>query len=187
MKGIIFRAFIDHAENRFGLASVDEMISSCDLPGGGAYTSVGTYDPTELAAMLGKLADIEGTDVPTLLKDFGHHLFAHLATSYPEVVNHAKGSFSLISTIDNHIHVEVRKLYPDSALPKFTCESLASDQMLLTYQSERGLADLAEGLLRGCFDYFNERAEVKREDLSGGDATHVRFTLRLLREADDHN
>ena len=184
MKGIIFRAFIDHVETRFGMDCTDRMISSCDLSSGGAYTSVGTYEPGELAAMLEKLADLEGTDVSTLLKDFGRHLFSHLATSYPKVINHADSSFSLISTIDNHIHVEVQKLYPDSALPKFTCESLGPDQLLLTYRSERGLADLAEGLLWGCFDFFNERAELKREDLSGRACTHVRFTLRLLREPD---
>ena len=184
MKGIIFTAFINHVENRFGMDIAEQMISSSDLPSGGAYTSVGTYEPGELAAMLVNLAELTSTDVSTLLKEFGHNLFSHLAKSYPEIVNYAVDSFSLISSVDNQIHVEVQKLYPDSALPKFTYEMLGPDQMLLTYQSSRGLADLAEGLLLGCFDFFNERAELAREDLSGGACTHVRFSLRLLREAD---
>ena len=77
--------------------------------------------------------------------------------------------------------MEVRKLYPDADLPDFTFESVGPDQLTLTYQSKRGLADLAEGLLRGCFAYFKESVEIIREDISGGDSKHVKFTLERSR------
>ena len=41
----------------------------------------------------------------------------------------------------------------------------------------RSLADFAEGLLLGCFDYYGDVIELQREDLSEGKLTHVQFKL----------
>lgn len=181
MKGMIFRAFIDHVEDAYGLNVADAMIESCNLPTDAAYTTVGTYDVAELVQMLGKLTELTNTRIPTVLNQFGEHLFFNLANSHRGLLGEVNDSFSLISKIDNHIHVEVRKLYPDADLPDFTFESVGPDQLTLTYQSKRGLADLAEGLLRGCFAYFKESVEIMREDISGGDSKHVKFTLERSR------
>ncbi|MBA1333177.1 heme transporter CcmB, partial [Candidatus Endoriftia persephone str. Guaymas] len=44
MKGIVFSKFIEFVEERFSPEMADDIIESSDLPSGGAYTSVGTYD-----------------------------------------------------------------------------------------------------------------------------------------------
>ena len=178
MKGIVFSAFVDHVEDCFGLETSEAMISSCNLPSGAAYTSVGTYDHNELVQMLTSLSELTGQSIQHLLKTFGRHLFSYLTKSYPDAISHAKSAFALISSIDNHIHVEVRKLYPEADLPSFTHQVTGPDEMMLTYRSERGLADLAEGLLYGCFEYFGEMVEINREDLSDGSGKEVRFALK---------
>ena len=77
-----------------------------------------------------------------------------------------------------HYHlVEVRKLYPDSEMPSFACDVSVPGRLVMEYRSPRGLADLAEGLILGCGEYFGERLQVEREDLSGGRSQHVRFTI----------
>jgi len=178
VKGIIFTAFIQYAEDSFGELVVEHMISGCDLATDGAYTSVGTYDHGEIVQMIVQLGKITGRAVPELVKDFGYHLFGTLVTGYPEVVQHVDDSFGLVATIDNHIHVEVRKLYPDADLPSFSHEFRGPDELHLLYESERGLADLAEGLLLGCFHHFREEIEMQREDLSDGAGTRVSFVMR---------
>ena len=97
---------------------------------------------------------------------------------YPDVVQHVDDSFGLVATIDNHIHVEVRKLYPDADLPSFSHEFIGPDELHLLYESERGMADLAEGLLLGCFAHFREDVVLGREDLSEGAGMRVAFTMR---------
>ena len=52
MKGIIFTAFIQYAEDSFGELVVEHMISGCDLATDGAYTSVGTFSWEKLLAVL---------------------------------------------------------------------------------------------------------------------------------------
>ena len=181
MKGIIFRAFIDHVEDRYGLAVADAMISGSDLGNQGAYTSVGTYDPAELIKMIGCLSQQVGTDVAGILKEFGTGLFQGLVDAYPKLVVQHADSFSLIEAIETNIHVEVRKLYPDAELPSFSHQLVEPDRMILIYSSSRGLADFAEGLLRGCFDYFGDTIDLQREDLSAGKNTKVRFDLKHRR------
>ena len=176
MKGMVFTEFLDFAEDQFGLEEVDRMIAAAGSDG--AFTSIGTYDHQELVRMLVALSESKQIPIPDLLKQFGHHLFGYLAKSYPSVLGDADDGFTLLRRIDDHIHVEVRKLYPDSELPQFSYEMMDDGSMQLTYRSERGLADLAEGLLRGCFEHFGQSVEIRREDLSGGKCQHVQFLIR---------
>lgn len=178
MKGMVFTAFIQYVEDSFGDLVVEQMISGCNLATDGAYTSVGTYDHGEIVQMIVQLGKLSDREVPDLVKAFGYHLFGTLVAGYPDVVKDVNDSFGLVATIDNHIHVEVRKLYPDADLPSFTHEFQGPDELRLLYESERGLADLAEGLLSGCFDHFSEEIDLQRDDLSHGAGTRVAFTMR---------
>lgn len=175
---MIFTEFTDFVDERFGLAEVDTMISASGSSG--VYTSVGTYPHHELVAMLVALSQSTKVSIAELLQQFGEHLFGFLVRSYPDVLRDASDAFALLRSIDSHIHVEVRKLYPDSELPEFRYEMLTPDEMLLNYRSERGLADLAEGLLRGCFVHYGEQVQMRREDESDGQGKHVQFRIRRV-------
>ena len=179
MKGVIFRSFLDQVGQTYGENITEQLILNCDLPSGGAYTSVGTYDTTELLSLISGLAELTGVESSSIVKGFGEALFPILVKKYPSVVQHANNAFELISTVDNYIHIEVLKLYPDAGLPTFTPELKNPGCMWLKYESERGLPELAEGLLQGCFDHFGEEAEIDWQDLSGGASTHVLFKLQL--------
>ena len=178
MKGMVFTEFLDFAEEKFGLEEIDKMAQASKSAG--AYTSVGTYDHAELVGMLLILSESTGVEVKDLLKQFGKHLFGYLVTSYPSALNDASNAFELLSHIDGRIHVEVRKLYPDSELPKFDHEMLSVDHMRLTYSSDRALADLAEGLLLGCFEHYRESITIERHDLSDGEGKVVQFDLKRI-------
>ena len=47
-------------------------------------------------------------------------------------------------------------------------------------RSPRGLADLAEGLIRGCAAHYREPIELEREDLSAGRGQNVRFYIHRV-------
>jgi hypothetical protein len=79
--------------------------------------------------------------------------------------------------VDDYVHIEVRKLYPEAELPTFTCETPRPDQLSITYRSTRPFAALAEGLIRGCIAYYGEPIEIGVEDLSEGAGTMARFLL----------
>ena len=80
--------------------------------------------------------------------------------------------------MERHIHIEVRKLYPDAELPAFEYSRPMEGTLIMTYQSHRAMADFAEGLILGCIEHFGEPIALEREDMSGGAGTCVRFVLQ---------
>lgn len=161
MKGVVFNAYFDFVEKKFGLETLENMISPCNLQTGGAYTAVGTYEFTELSQMLTQLCVLTGESAAALLQEFGRFLFRYLVDRYPGSIQHASDSFSLVASVDQHIHREVRKLYPDADLPKFQHTRTGPDALTLIYRSSRQLSELARGLLEGCFAFYGETVVVE--------------------------
>jgi hypothetical protein len=178
MKGIVFSEFIEMVEEQFSPELADKIIVDADLASGGAYTAVGTYDHDEMLKLVDRLSRETGIEPDELVKAFGRYLFGRFQSLYPGFFQGVSGTFGFLSTIDNHVHVEVRKLYPDAELPKFECEEVDADTVIMTYRSKRPFGNLAAGLMEGCISHFEENIAIEREDLSGGENRHVRFTLR---------
>ena len=80
MKGIVFTEFLEMVESKFGYEMVDEMLTQNDLPSGGVYTAIGTYDHSEIVALVGYLHQKSQVPVATLLYTFGQHLFQMTGT-----------------------------------------------------------------------------------------------------------
>ena len=159
MKGIVFTEFLELVENEFGLEVVQQIIDECELETAGVYTSVGTYSHKDMFKMVGKLSEIKGLPVPALLTVFGEYFFTTLKTKYPVFVE-KPNLFSFLNSIDQYIHPEVLKLYPEAELPRFEAEIKSDNEMTLDYMSSRKLSDLAIGLIKGAAKHFKEDVDV---------------------------
>ncbi|MFT5464266.1 MAG: hypothetical protein ACI8QS_003160 [Planctomycetota bacterium] len=175
MKGVVFTEFLEMVEEAHGLVVVDRVIEGAALESGGVYTSVGTYDHTELLALVTNLAAEVKVPIPDLVRAYGEHLFGVFKKGHPAFFEGVSSAFDFLSQVDNHIHVEVRKLYPGAELPTFTAEFPKAGTMELTYQSPRPLADFARGLIDGCVSEFGEEIDISREDVECG----TRFVLKI--------
>lgn len=176
MKGIVFTEFMDMVEQTWGYDMVDDMIDAADPPSGGAYTAVGTYDHGELVSMVIQLSQMTQTDIPKLLFLYGKHLFTRFAAGYGHFFEGIDNTLDFLERIENYIHVEVRKLYPDAELPTFESIRHAPQQLELVYRSERGFAHFANGLIHGCIEHYHESFDVDFEILDGV-GKHARFML----------
>ena len=90
---------------------------------------------------------------------FGEYFFTTLKDKYPVFVE-KPDLFSFLNSIDQYIHPEVLKLYPDAELPRFDAEIKSDNEMLLNYMSSRKMSDLAIGLIKGASKYFKEGVEI---------------------------
>ncbi len=176
MKGIVFSEFSEMVETSFSPELLDEIIMESDLPSGGAYTAVGSYDHNEMVQLVTKLAEKTNTPVPDLLRAFGRHLAGRFATLFPAFFEAAGNVFDFMKSLDNHIHVEVLKLYPDADLPKFDFDDSDPDCLIMIYRSERGFAELALGLMEGAIKFYGESININKESIDGD--SHVRFYLK---------
>ncbi|MDP2833361.1 MAG: heme NO-binding domain-containing protein [Pseudomonadota bacterium] len=176
MKGMIFTEFMEMVEATWSLDRVDAIIIRSQVPSGGAYTSVGTYPHEEMIALVAALSQETGIAVPDLVRTFGRHLFGRFALGYPRFLQGMTCTFQFLAGIEDVIHAEVRKLYPDAELPTFEVER-GDNSLTLTYFSDHPFADLAHGLIEGCVAHFGEAIEVQREAVTGLAGAQARFTL----------
>jgi hypothetical protein len=177
MKGVVFTEFLEMVENQFSADVADQILEESDLPSGGIYTTVGTYDHDEMVTLVEALGKHSGMTTPELLRAFGEYLFGRFEAGYPAFFEATTSALEFLSKVDDYIHVEVRKLYPDAELPSFECHSPRSGKLEMTYQSTRPFAALAEGLIRGCIAHYGQPVDMEIEDLSNGDGTSARFIL----------
>ena len=162
MKGMVFTNFLEMVEEQFSIDVVDVIIEESKIPSGGAYTTVGTYPHSEMVALLQALEKEVSIPIPDLLKFYGKYLFGKLAKGYPSLISDCNNSRDLLLKLDGVIHVEVKKLYPDAELPRFKSAELSDGRLQMHYLSDRHMEDLAEGLLNGCFEHFNESVTMER-------------------------
>lgn len=176
MKGIIFSEFLEMVERDYGYEAVDRIISENELSSKGAYTAIGTYDHGEMVKLITSLSKYSGNSVSSLLKIFGYYFFDVLKKGYPQFLKAAGNAFDFLESIENYIHVEVRKLYPDAELPTFETRALPEGTLEMIYRSERKMADFAEALIEKSIEYYHEEAKLKRTDIEE-DASVVKFLI----------
>ena len=179
MKGIVFTEFIDMVEQEYGLEIADHLISSTALPSGGAYTAVGTYSHDEMLQLLGALSEKTETGTSVLLKAFGRYLFDTFLKSYPAFFERDGTAFDFLESIENHIHVEVRKLYHDAQLPKFTTKKIEASGLEMIYSSERKMSDFAEGLIERTMEHYQTPYTLHKVNLNQ-EGSMVKFTIKKI-------
>lgn len=165
MKGMVFTEFLEMVEAKFSADMVDDIIDDANLASGGAYTSVGTYSHEELVDMVVALSNRTQIPVPVLVRTFGEHVFGVFARSFQQFFEGVPDALTFLSGIEDIIHAQVIKLYPDAQLPKFDCLR-EGNQLTMIYHSDRHLADLAEGLIMGCGQYFGDNLTIQRDEVN---------------------
>lgn len=176
MKGIVFTEFLEMVEDKFGLETVDYIIEESTLESKGIYTAVGTYSHFEMVELVTNLSDKIKVPVDKLLYTYALHFFDVLLKSYPQFFEKQHSAFEFLKSLDDYIHPQVLKLYPDAELPKFQVEKSTDDRLHLIYTSSRKMSDFAEGLMQGVINHFNEKINLSVE-LIKEDKSEVRFIL----------
>jgi len=179
MKGIIFVEFIELLDELLGIEDTERLIEACNLPSKGEYTSVGTYPDAEMITLVTKLHEHTKIPVPKLLNTFGRFLFKSFVKRYASMIGDMNSGFDLLKKIDNHIHIEVQKLYPEAVLPAFAYEELSQNKLKLIYKSQRKMPDLAEGLIAATMENFNEDCTITTNIIEP-DASWVEFIIEKI-------
>ena len=176
MKGIIFTEFMELVEDKFGLEVLDQVLNLSNDEG--VYTSVGSYDHRDLVKLIVNLSKVSDIPVEKLQEVFGECVFENLLKSTP---NHAgiqqcTNTFQFVRHVEDFIHAEVKKLYPDANPPQFDFISETQSEIVFDYRSARCMAHVCLGLIHGCARHFGETIEVKHQNQSE-DGSQVRFWL----------
>ena len=160
MKGVVFNVVQEVVEEQLGADAWDDAIDRAGVDG--AYTSLGSYpesDLDQLAVSVGEAAHLSRDEV---LVFAGHHGFSHLAERHTDLVDAFAGWQDVVKHLDDIIHPEVEKIYPGADAPSFVILTSTDTALTMVYSSKRQLCPLAEGLLLGLGDWFQQPLDVVR-------------------------
>lgn len=179
MKGIIFTEFLELVEKKFGLDELDSLLSQAEDDG--VYTAVGSYDHRNLVKLIVILSQRTGVSPEDLQRVFGQSVFTNLYETLPpnNSLQGCKTAFQFIKLVEDYIHIEVKKLYPEANPPSFEFISESETEMVFDYISARCMSHVCLGLIEGCADYFDEQL-VTAMDCLQQDGSKVRFKLTVV-------
>ncbi|MDH4074803.1 MAG: heme NO-binding domain-containing protein [Acidimicrobiia bacterium] len=163
MKGVIFNVVEEVVTDLWSDDLWDQVIEGAGVTG--AYTALGDYPDADLHALVASASALSGIEPPDLLRAIGRRALPQLIDRLPDAAAGAGDAETLLRRVNDIIHPEVLKLYPDAIPPVFEfVESPAGLQV--TYRSARRLGQLAVGLIEGCGDRFDQTTTV---EAVGGD------------------
>ncbi|WP_340064973.1 heme NO-binding domain-containing protein [Ascidiimonas aurantiaca] len=176
MKGVVFTRFLEMIEEEFGLETLDHIIETSNLPSKAIYTDIGTYDSGEMFTMIKVLSEKTGMEINDLVYHFGRYFFGTLTEDHPKLFEQYKTALELLSSIESHIHVHVKKIYPGAELPTFEVVEQGPSHLILIYRSQRALYHFARALMEKTFEHYNEEVAIQMELLEPS-GKEVRFEV----------
>lgn len=169
MKGVLFNIVEEVVSEVLSEDVWDDVVERSGV--GGAYTSLGNYPDSELNDIVGEVAaeaDLSGNETLRVAGQLG---FKHLVARAPHLVEPYSSWRELLAALDDIIHPEVLKIYPDADVPRFAV-SEDGDDLIVEYSSTRALCALADGLIVGTGTWFETTLIVRHETcLHQGDSS----------------
>lgn len=157
MKGIIFNLLERAVAAEHGEDAWDDVLDAAGSDG--VHSAVGQYPDEELLAIVSAAADLLGLTPRDALQWLGTSAIPMLAEAYPAFFAQAPELRLFLTSLNDVIHSEVRKLYPGAIVPSFGFDS-GENTLAMTYRSPRSMCDLAVGFARGAAAHYGERVEV---------------------------
>ena len=175
---MLFTELLDFIDRHCDVTTAEQIIDGAGLESMGAYTAVGNYSHEEMISLVVSASRVLQLPAQALMRQFGQELFPRLYESHPqffeEGVNDAP---RFLARIQQHIHEEVTKLYPDSNPPKVLV-SKEPGLLKVKYESHRPFALVALGLVEGCFEYFGKPVTVEFDKDLDATSSTAQFIIR---------
>ncbi len=184
MKGVVFNVFEDAVRRVHGDDVWDDVLERAGL--GGAYTSLDTYPDRELNALVRAGSVALGVSEDELVHWLGVEAAGIFFLRYPKFFAPHGSTSAFLAALNDIIHPEVRKLYPDAETPHFDLEGRSDGGLVMHYHSRRTLCRLAAGLVEGSAPRFGERATVEHSACVRDGSSHCTLVIHIERVEETH-
>lgn len=151
-----------------------------DIASESAFTDFVARSDALLPERLALLAELTGEDVGLLRHAFGRRLFERFVSLYPDFVPMSGNALDWLEHIEQHVHDELRGLYPEARPPQLSCVRVTRSRLLIRYWSANPVAEMCAGMIDAALAHFETRAAITRREAK--DESSV-FEVRLLEDA----
>lgn len=179
MQGVVFNALADFVEETAGMEVWNEAIDSSNLISEGAFTAGQVYPDEDIVTLAIFVANKLELELSDALRAFGQYLFGFLMDRGPVEVRDYPDTQTMLTELDGVIHSEVRRLNPNAYTPFFEYTPTSDLTGELVYRSKRKMCAIAEGLIYGAADYYQQTLEMEHDLCmhSGAEECHWRLTF----------
>ena len=178
MKGIVFTYLEEFVANSRGIEAWDSILENTELETeDGIYVAPGNYPDTDFVALVATAAKITEQPVDDVVFAFGEFVLIKFHEDYGHFFKEGMTAKTFLLGVHDVIHVEVKKLYPDVTLPKFTYEDASPNKLVMIYNSPRNLCFFAKGLIAQVGRHFNETITLEEPECSLHGAENCRLEL----------
>ena len=159
MKGVIFNLLEDAVIRQHGLLAWESLLEMAGLEG--AYTSLGSYPDSEVVRLVEAASTALGVSQSEVLRWFGRSAIPLLHERYELFFTPHRNAQSFVTSVNDIIHPEVRKLYAGAGCPHFHFHDLEDGRTGVAYQSPRRMCRLAHGFIEGAADHYGDAVEIE--------------------------
>lgn len=160
MKGVVFNLLEAVVQHEYGDDTWDALLEQAQVDG--AYTSLGNYPDEEMMKLVAAASSALKVPPDDIVRWFGRNAIPLLAKKHPHFFDSHKSTRSFLLTLNDVIHMEVRKLYPGADVPVFNYDTSSPDVLLMEYASPRKLCSLAEGFIEATAAHYGEELSLEQ-------------------------
>jgi hypothetical protein len=184
MRGLIFNYLEDFVEENFGIETWNALIETSNLETEkGAYVRHESYPDSDLFSLVSTASKALKTPPEDILQSFGEAVLYFFKKDFPKYFESDITAKDFLLSIHCVIHVEVKRLFPDSSPPAFEYENPCENQLVMHYHSNRKLCHLLRGLLKGVSKVFDTEITLDEPLCMHKGAEHCQFILTFAKTA----
>lgn len=171
MMGTIVTCMQDLVTKTFGAAKWKESLKNAGISESKLFSTLEEVPEEHILALLEGIGKANGLTVEQVKQAFGEHWSNVYAPKlYPMYFWKAKSTRELLLSLDG-VHVQMTQRIKSAKPPRFRYEWKGENDLVMHYQSSRGLVSLMPGLVHGLGKYYKDNPTTKVV----GNAVHVHF------------
>jgi predicted hydrocarbon binding protein len=172
MHGTIFFELKKYVETKLGGHEAwNRLLLESEL-GARTYEVMAEYPDRDVIKLISTISRITGVSVSSILEDFGEFIAPDLLQMYSGVINPAWKTLDVIEHTEDEIHRVVRLHNRDAHPPNLTCVRTSDDEVVIHYNSQRKMCEVAKGIAKGLAKHFEESISISESScMHKGDST----------------
>ena len=172
MKGTVVASWLTSGRRLFGDDVVDKALEKYGLKPDRIFTPLEDVDDSLAVGLVEFMGHKAGKSPEQIWEIMGQENILTFTKFYPGFFRHENAYHFLKSM--NDVHVIVMRRVKGATPPILDLTPIDSNTAQLVYRSKRQMGNYLKGLLKGVFDHFKEKVEVKIVSQNGSE---IKFEL----------
>jgi hypothetical protein len=172
MKGTILKCMEELVTKKFGAPKWKDSLKHAGLNENVIFMTTSDVPDAQVLSVMKGISTATSLSMDQVTEAFGDYWSTVYAPGiYGVYFEKAKNTRELLLNLD-HIHTTMTKSMKGAAPPHFKYEWKSEKELVMHYESPRGLVMLMPALIRGVAKYYKEKLNVE----AVGNTLHVRFS-----------